>query len=490
MIHDGAGVAASRRSWAGRLADLYWAWVFLVTLAVVSFRIGEPDLWRDELASWSAAGRSLPELLALAQNIDATSIVYYLVLHAWMAVFGDSAVAMRAPSALAIAAAAAVMACLVRVWYGRLQAVLAGLLFALLPVMSYFAQQARSYAFATLGTAVATWLLVRALQRPQWRRWVPYGVAVGATAMFHLVAAMVVAGHAVAVGAWFLLQRDRRMLRWLVAAPAGLMLALPVGVMAMRQHGDQLYWLTVKPGLRDLIQAPQSIVMSGLVAAAAVTLAAIGLFDNAKTTALGLGLTAAPILLIWLISQYSSYWFGRYLAFSLVGLVVLAATALARARPWAAVAVLGLVAVLGIDDQRAIRGPVSVGQGNVRYSEAIGWLGGQVRPGDARLYLQDDSWMAIDAALDYHGLGEERLRTVCRDKTGPQRDHLWGSPATDMPACLGDTARLWVVRPFDQREHPLAPAPAPLAGELQSRYERITVTVIGNLTLVLYERRG
>ena len=50
-----------------------------------------PQLWRDELASWSAASRTLPQLWAMLHNIDAVLGIYYLGLHLWMAVFGDSA---------------------------------------------------------------------------------------------------------------------------------------------------------------------------------------------------------------------------------------------------------------------------------------------------------------------------------------------------------------------------------------------------------------
>jgi len=72
------------------------------------FEIGVPQLWRDELASWSAASRTLPQLWAMVHNIDAVLGLYYLGLHLWMAVFGDSATAMRLPSVIAMAGAAGV----------------------------------------------------------------------------------------------------------------------------------------------------------------------------------------------------------------------------------------------------------------------------------------------------------------------------------------------------------------------------------------------
>lgn len=102
-----------------RLVDLYWLWVFLATLIIMGYRIGRPELWRDELSSWSAATRPLDELFAMVQNIDASSAAYYVLLHFWIALFGDSVVAMRVPSAVAMAAAAAVVAHIARLLYRR-----------------------------------------------------------------------------------------------------------------------------------------------------------------------------------------------------------------------------------------------------------------------------------------------------------------------------------------------------------------------------------
>ncbi len=86
------------------VAYLTWAVPAVVTAALGLFEIGVPQLWRDELASWSAASRTLPQLWAMLHNIDAVLGIYYFGLHLWMAVFGDSATAMRLPSVIAMAA--------------------------------------------------------------------------------------------------------------------------------------------------------------------------------------------------------------------------------------------------------------------------------------------------------------------------------------------------------------------------------------------------
>ena len=41
---------------AGRIMRLTWLWPALLALALGLYQLGRPELWRDELASWSGAG--------------------------------------------------------------------------------------------------------------------------------------------------------------------------------------------------------------------------------------------------------------------------------------------------------------------------------------------------------------------------------------------------------------------------------------------------
>ena len=184
--------APSRRPVA---AYLTWAAPAVVTAALGLFEIGVPQLWRDELASWSAASRTLPQLWAMLHNIDAVLGIYYFGLHVWMAVFGESATAMRLPSVIAMAAAAAVVALIGRRLGGNLAGLASGLVFALIPSVSRYAQEARPYAFAMFFAALATLMFLRAMERPGWSRWAIYAVVLAAAGAANLIAVIVAAGH-------------------------------------------------------------------------------------------------------------------------------------------------------------------------------------------------------------------------------------------------------------------------------------------------------
>ncbi|MFI7070393.1 glycosyltransferase family 39 protein [Micromonospora sediminicola] len=176
-----------------------WVVPGLLTLGITLVGIGHAQPWRDELATWSAATRPLPDLLRLTRVIDAATGPYYALMHGWTALVGTSPTALRLPSALAVAAAAALTARLGARLVGDRAGLLAGLLFAVLPATSRYGQEARPYALATLLAVLATLLLVDALRRPTWGRWAGYALAVAALALVHLIALTLLAAHAVVV---------------------------------------------------------------------------------------------------------------------------------------------------------------------------------------------------------------------------------------------------------------------------------------------------
>ena len=162
ITRPGEGPASISAGWtslegaAARIARLTWCWPALLALVLGLYQMGRPELWRDELASWSFASRPVSDLIASARHTGATQLAYYLLLHGWIAAFGDSADAMRTLSALAMAAAAACVALVGRRLAGARAGLTAGLVFALVPSVSRFAQEIRFYALAVLVTTLAT----------------------------------------------------------------------------------------------------------------------------------------------------------------------------------------------------------------------------------------------------------------------------------------------------------------------------------------------
>ncbi|PTA43497.1 glycosyltransferase family 39 protein [Micromonospora sp. RP3T] len=356
----------------GRAGRPVWAVPGLVTLAITLVGLGHAQPWRDELATWSAATRPLPDLARLTRTIDAATGPYYLLMHGWTTLAGTSPTALRLPSALAMAAAAALTARLGARLAGDRAGLLAGLLFAVLPATSRYGQEARPYALATLLAVLATLLLVDALRRPSRRRWAGYAVAVAALGLLHLVALTVLAAHAVAVlltaargpTAAGLDPTDqprpdvldapppgdpgaaavhlaggaapasgRRVLAWWLLAllPAGA-LVTPLASTARGQRGRQLDW--VDPArLPDLASLPGGLAQSGVVGGFLLGLAALGTVRLGRRALLPGAAALLPVLLLFTAGTLIPLWVTRYLLFIVPFGCLLAGAALAAATP-------------------------------------------------------------------------------------------------------------------------------------------------------------
>ncbi len=94
-----------------------------------------PSFWRDESVSALAASRPIGDLWELLGHMDRVHALYYLLLRpvAWVS---TSELALRLPSVLATAAAAYGIAALGRHLASARVGLLAGLVFAALPMVS------------------------------------------------------------------------------------------------------------------------------------------------------------------------------------------------------------------------------------------------------------------------------------------------------------------------------------------------------------------
>src|ERR1700712_4238557 len=105
---------------------------------------GHPSLWFDESATISAsASRSLPELWRLLSHIDAVHGLYYLLMHGWFCLVPPTEFWSRMPSCVATGVAAAGVVVFSKQFLPRRTAVCAGLVFAILPRVTWAAVEAR-----------------------------------------------------------------------------------------------------------------------------------------------------------------------------------------------------------------------------------------------------------------------------------------------------------------------------------------------------------
>jgi mannosyltransferase len=216
----------------------------------------DSSMGNDEVATRWAALLSLRELAHLLRHMDAVHGLYYLLMHGWM-VLGTSPVVMRIPSVISMIAAAALIVIIGRRLTGWGWAGLfAGLIMALTPTISYYAQTARSYALVLACVLAATLVLLHVMEaerasaphRRLARGWLAYGALLTLGGYLNEMSLLVILAHAVTV----LLARYGRptVLRWAAASACGAALVAPLVVVSILEDGA-VGWIP-RPGWTDL----------------------------------------------------------------------------------------------------------------------------------------------------------------------------------------------------------------------------------------------
>jgi len=466
-----------------RVIGSVWIWPMLVMAAFGWHGISGPIMWRDELATWSAASRSLPQLWRMVHHVDAVQGAYYFGMHFWIALFGDSPTAMRVPSVIAMTGAAGLVALIGRRLGGYLAGLSGGLVFALIPSISRYGQEARPYATALFFAALATLLLLRALERPGWRRWAPYALALGAAGASNVLTLALIAGHAIGTALHYWRppagpdSRRRDVAGgFCLSAVAAVILDSPIIVEGHKQTSEQIGTLLRPPlsqitGLNGSLGVWPELFCSTGVALAVILLAVASLAGPSRRASVCcLANAFVPIVVIWGASQgSSSYWLARYLLFTVpawaaaAGLGIAAAARLAarlRGRWLVAVPVVTgvlLVAVIGWPDQQAIRHteahnwwsyPNPVGDIPADYAGAANVIAAHERPTDGIVFqVSDDNHWMVDNGVDYYlRLEHEPIPAVVfQAKTPAQVGSFQPLECADPARCLGTDPRLWLV---------------------------------------------
>ncbi|MFC5924358.1 glycosyltransferase family 39 protein [Micromonospora vulcania] len=408
------------------------------------WRLTGPALWADELATWGAVRLSWSQLWQLAGSVDAVLTPYYAVLKLYTAVAGTSTTALRLPSVAAIVGATLVVTALGRRVSGPWTGVSAGLIFAILPVTSRYAQESRSYALVILGAAVALLGLVRLLENPSPGRLAGYSAATALVGLFHpLNGLLMVTGHAVAVGVWQLQQRTggwRAAARWMVAAGVGSLPAVALSVWGAGQTA-QVSWIPLVD-LSALQAFPERLFHSAAVGGLVLALAVVGLRRSPPYVCLA-GAAFVPLVLLLLAGTQLHVWVARYVLVVLPALAVLAASALTRLGGPRTLIVVGLTAVLAYPAHVTVRASFGHTQDSFRIATVIS---PRYRPGDVVVFPDTHPsipWSPRDIYERY--LPVPRPADVLR--TAAQRtDGRFLARECPDANCLGSPPRIWVVR--------------------------------------------
>jgi mannosyltransferase len=287
----GAGIARVRRSVSGsarprrerRLDAAVIAAPAVIALILCLVDITARSLWLDEAASVSIAGQHGAAFGSAVARDGGNMLAYYALLHVVIGWFGDGAVAIRLPSALAAAAAVGMLSALALRLFDRRVALASGVLMAISLPLVYWGQNARGYALTVAlvtGSFLAFVAMLDASSAGRSGRgaWIAYVVLTTLSAYLSFLAVLAVPAQVVVLawrrGVW------RRVL-W--ALSVCLVAWIPLAVLAVRRGSGQLSWVP-RPSFGSAKQIAQALSSAGFESDFHVT--AIGWATVGLTTVL------------------------------------------------------------------------------------------------------------------------------------------------------------------------------------------------------------
>jgi mannosyltransferase len=398
------------RTWlSGRISEehratlLSWLpWLGLIlpmaALLILALRqLGLPSLWRDEVSSVVFAKGSLGQLLTIVgRDRDevglANMATYYLMLHFWLAV-GETEARIRLLSVLFGVASVVPVYFIARRLGGWLAAGLAAGIFALIPYVIHYSQEARGYSLAMLIGGGLTWLVLIGVERGRaaWWPWLAYGLIAALGLYVHFFLALVVAAH----GLWLLLTRQVPGWRGIAAGGLPLLFAAAPIPLIIAQFGGEHGWippLNLPRFYAAMVELTGSMwLLIGLTALLVV--AAVLRRGDARIWLL-VASVLLPVVVVVAVSLYKPFFIPRYLIMVLPMLAVLAGVALVSVRPavlrWGLVLAVGAVLVLALPSAYWT-------QTNINWRGAGRFMADEAQPGD-RVWMQ--SW--VDSPLEYY----------------------------------------------------------------------------------------
>jgi uncharacterized membrane protein len=371
-------------------------------------------IWCDEASSIITSQYPLPDLWFHAAH-DVHPPFYYVLLHLWMAMFGDGLFSIRLLSAIPGIATVLVGMLLVRQLASPSTALLAGLLMALFPFAVRYSQEVRMYSWLTLLLLSATLALMHWLRAPQRKGWLAVYVLLMAASFYtHYFTIFCVLVHWLHVGGRSL--RRERICKPLWTAPwwlANIAIALlfmpwvpklydQLTHLPQLEAGGDVGWIapvslwslatstwqfwTLSDG-QDYSRIVYFLLPLGVIVLAGVVVRTDR--DPQRFARFLVLYTFIPMVAVFLLSLISPLLVERYLMFAAIGLPILVALAITQLwRTSRLLAALVLIATLAVDGA-GLREVYRVDQ--PQFDTLVDYVNGHYQPGDT-VVISDLFW--------------------------------------------------------------------------------------------------
>jgi mannosyltransferase len=452
----------------------------LLALIVRLTGLSLDSLWFDEVFSLRAAKISPSEIISLTGG-DVHPPLYYLLLHFWMKLFGETEAAVRMLSVFFSVLTVLVVYHLALTLFNTRAALFAALLTALSPLHVFYAQETRMYAQLTFFAAASSYFFVRWLKDGTRTSSALQVISTFLLLYTHIYAAFVVLSQLLYFAWLFFTARDifRKRLRvWLAAQFITWLLFLPWASVIIQQvtRARRGFWIKEPDWLtplQTLIEYCGSLWLALLLIPLFVYGVAGGCerSDKEKTDSLP---RVSVFLLLWLIlpviipfalsKLVTPFYLTKYTIAASLPFYLLAACGLAQVRGarWQASLLLLICLCFGIELRRDL-----TMLKRERWNVAAYNLERAARPGDLVLFNSTGSYMSFDYYSGREDISLEVFPYSATDDRAPsdltllQRAAAEGfgtihPPQTEreteerLRKLVGDRNRIWIVTRYGE----------------------------------------
>jgi mannosyltransferase len=402
--------------------------------AVSAAGAARPSLWFDEAATISASTRSVSGLWRMIHNIDAVHGLYYLVMHGWFAVFPATEFWSRLSSCLAVGIAAAGVVVVGKQFSTRTLGVCAGILFAILPRITWAGIETRSYALTTAAAVWLTVLVVAAARRNTVALWSLYGLALVVATLLNVFVMLMVLAHAVVVA---VLAKNRPTVLWWAATSTVAALVVAPFVAFCRTQIAQVRWISpLQVGtVVDIAQhqyfdhSVPFAVLAGAVLVTPLVMRRQCQSGNRQLAGISVAWIVLPsvVLLLYSVVQTPIY-YPRYLCYTSPAMALLMAVCIVtlfrtRERVTAVLAAFAVAATPNYLLHQ--RGPYA--KEGMDFSQVADVITEYASPGDCLLLDNTTTWKPgpIRPLTAARPAAYAKLIDPGRGLTARQRDRLW-----------------------------------------------------------------
>lgn len=213
-----------------------------MTLAALAVRLYVPrGLWLDEAISVHQAHLGLGALIQSLADGDRHPPLHYLALWVVVHVLGDGELAVRLPSIIAGTLIIPMLFAIGAELFDRRTGLLAALFVTVAPLLVWYSQEARMYAFVTCFGALAVLGCVRVLRRGGTGSWALYTLGASGLIWSHWFAGILLAILEGAIVATLLGRRHRKeplrplLTGWLASSAILVWQLVPLGILAVAE---------------------------------------------------------------------------------------------------------------------------------------------------------------------------------------------------------------------------------------------------------------